>query len=92
MLVLLMVGIYEVLHWYGPRWYDIGANFQNDQLKYLSKTMVITTTIWEAVRLVVLIEGTYREWRCDAFMQYDIHTKFHKDLFWHSKVNEGGYT
>jgi hypothetical protein len=42
--------------------------------------------------LVLLIEGIYELRHLDGLSCVDKHTKFHKDLFSHSKVNRGGYT
>jgi hypothetical protein len=36
--------------------------------------------------------GIYEVRHGDGLRGYDMHAKFHKDWFRHSKVNRGGYT
>jgi hypothetical protein len=56
-MLLLIDGIYELRRWDGFIWHDICTKFHDDWFKHLNNIMVITATIWEAVMLVLMIEG-----------------------------------
>jgi hypothetical protein len=54
MLVLMMGGINELGHWNWVRWHDMHTKFHEDWFKN-SNIKVITSTIWEASVLVLMI-------------------------------------
>jgi hypothetical protein len=56
-LLLLMGMIYEVCCWDGLRWHDAHMKFYEDGFCYSGNTEVITSTIWEATVLVLLMKG-----------------------------------
>jgi hypothetical protein len=87
MLVLLMVGIYEVRRWDGLRWHDIPTTFLNDRSRYSSNIKVIAWTIWEDPELVR--RGNYELCRRDGLRRYDIHVRFPQDWFRRSEVVKG---
>jgi hypothetical protein len=58
-LVLLMRGMYDLGRWNGLRRHDIRSKFHDDWNRHLSMITVIAATIWEALMLVLLIEGIY---------------------------------
>jgi hypothetical protein len=51
--------IYEVRCGDGHRWHDISTKFHNDILRHSGNIKVITTTISEAVMLVLLMGRIY---------------------------------
>jgi hypothetical protein len=57
MLALLPEGIYGVRRWNGLRWHDVRTKFRYDRLRQLTNITVIFITIYESVKLVLLIEG-----------------------------------
>jgi hypothetical protein len=54
------------------------TKYHDDRLRNLSNIMIITT-VWEAVMLVLLIEGIYEVTCWDCCIWHDIHTEFHED-------------
>jgi hypothetical protein len=85
-----MGAIHEVHHWDGLRWHDIYTKSHDNQFRHLSHIIVITTS-WEAVKLVLMIDGIYELCHWHGLRCLAIHIKFHKDWFSHSKDNKGGY-
>jgi hypothetical protein len=80
MLVLLMVGTYEV------RRLDDLATIR---FRHSSVIRVIASAIIGATVLVLLMRGIYKVPRLHGLGWHDIHTKFHKDRLKHSKVVGG---
>jgi hypothetical protein len=78
MLVLLMVGIYEVRRWNYITRHDVRTKFHEDWFRHLGNIKVFTATVWEAVMLVSLIEAIYEVCHWDGFMRHDILNKFQK--------------
>jgi hypothetical protein len=68
MLVLPMGRIYDVRRLNGLRWHDILTKFRDVLYRHLNNITDITTTIWEAVILVLLTEGIYKAHRWDGLM------------------------
>jgi hypothetical protein len=85
-LVLLMGRIYDVhvRRWDGLRRYDIQTKFHDNWFRHSSDIKGITSAIWEAAVLALLIRGInyIRHW--DGLRWHDIRTKIHDDLFRHS--------
>jgi hypothetical protein len=54
----------EVNRWDGLRWHHIHTKSHDDQFKHSSNVKGITSTIWEAIVLVLLMRGIYdvRHW------------------------------
>jgi hypothetical protein len=60
--------------------HDAHAKFHEDRFRLSRNIKIITSTIWGASVLVLLMgEGDYLWW-------HDAHAKFHDDRFRHSKV------
>jgi hypothetical protein len=58
-LVLLMGENYEVCQSDGLRWHDVYMTFHDDWFRHSSSIKGITSTIGEAVVLLLLIRGIY---------------------------------
>jgi hypothetical protein len=56
--------IYEVHCWDGLRWHYVHTESHDDQFRHSSNIEGITSTVWEAVVLVLLVRGIYnvRHW------------------------------
>jgi hypothetical protein len=91
MLVLPMRGFMSIpLRRFHVAWYvyQVLWNFVAVFNQYCS----LTSEIWEALRLVLLMAGTYEVRLSNGFRCHDIHTKFHKGWLRHSEVAGGAGT
>jgi hypothetical protein len=73
--------IYEVHRWGSFRWHATRTKLCEDWFGHSSNIKVTTSTIWEAVVLVLLMGGTYDVCRSDDLRRHDIHTEFLDDHF-----------
>jgi hypothetical protein len=75
--------IYETHRWDGLRWDDMHTKFHEDWLGHSSNIKVITSTVWEAVVLALLLRGIYYILRWHGFRWRDLHTNLHYDRLRH---------
>jgi hypothetical protein len=68
-----------LLKWAEVAWYMY--QIDDNWFRHLSNITVITVTIWEAVKLALLVDGLYELCRWDGFMRHDIKTKFYDDWY-----------
>jgi hypothetical protein len=54
-----MRGTYEEWHWDGLRWHDIRTKFHDDWFRHSSNVKLITSVVWEAALLVLLMGRIY---------------------------------
>jgi hypothetical protein len=80
-----------IFRWHGSRWHDIYTKSFDDQFRYSSNNKGVTTTIWEAVMLVLMMKGICDGRRWDGHRWHDIHTKSCDDQFRYS-CNDKGIT
>jgi hypothetical protein len=66
-----MVGISEVRHWGGLRWHDTHTKFHDDRFRNSGNIKVITTAVWEAAMLVLLVTGIYEVCHWDGIRSND---------------------
>jgi hypothetical protein len=59
MLVLLIKRISEVRRWHDLRWNDVHTKGHDERFGLSNNIKDITSVVWEAVMLVLLIEGIY---------------------------------
>jgi hypothetical protein len=67
-------GVFEI----GSRWQDIHIKFHDNLFRYLNNIIIITT-IFERLKIVLLIKEIDEICRCNGLMWHDKHTKFHED-------------
>jgi hypothetical protein len=71
MLVFLTGEICEMRCWNRLRWHDKHTKLHDDWFRHWSDIKINIATIWEAVILILLIEGIYEVRRWDGFMPHD---------------------
>jgi hypothetical protein len=78
-----MIGIYGVCRWDGFMWHDILFKFHENWDRRSSNIKGFASAIWEAVMLVLPMEGNYKVRRWNGLRWHDICTMFHDDRFRH---------
>jgi hypothetical protein len=76
-----MGGFREAHHLSGFILRDMHTKFHDDRFGHSSNVKGITSTIWEAAVLVLLMERMYEIYRLDDLRCHDIHIKSHDDRF-----------